>query len=177
MCVCLCTHGGGDNTETRQQHAAPPSNPKVPHMNESGWSEQVGGLDREPIVKRRLGRGDTKQKPVINGTTATPLLQQKIRDVGTRATEITKQQKIFLSVTVGISCNFFFLFWFERKKKKGEISTRSVGSENKGDAKAQRGQCAREEKEISLGSFPSFHEYSMIYGDRWECSMQFNTCT
>lgn len=96
----------GGHNKTRQQHAAPPSNPKVPHMNESGWSEQVGGLDREPIVKRRLGRGDTKRKPVINGTTAAPLFSQmKIRDVGTRATGTTEQneKKRFLSVTVGIS--------------------------------------------------------------------------
>lgn len=93
VCLCcVCIRMGGHN-KTRQQHAAPPSNPKVPHMNESGWSEQVGGLDREPIVKRRLGRGDTKRKPVINGTTAAPLFSQmKIRDVGTRATGTIKEQ-------------------------------------------------------------------------------------
>lgn len=48
MYVCMFVFVRGD--KTRQRQAAPPS--KVPHMNESRWSEQVGGLDREPIVKR-----------------------------------------------------------------------------------------------------------------------------
>lgn len=134
----------GGHNKTRQQHAAPPSNPKVSHMNESGWSEQVGGLDREPIVKRRLGRGDTKRKPVINGTTAAPLFSQmKIRDVGTRATGTTEQneKKIFLSVTVGISCNIFFSCGnLKRRKRRNIFNPFGLGSENKATPKPRGGK-------------------------------------
>lgn len=113
-------------------------------MNESGWSEQVGGLDREPIVKRRLGRGDTKRKPVINGTTAAPLFSQmKIRDVGTRATGTTEQneKKIFLSVTVGISCNIFFSCGnLKRRKRRNIFNPFGLGSENKATPKPRGGK-------------------------------------
>ena len=164
MFVCLYLYGA-----TRQRHAAPPS--KVPHMNESRWSEQVGGLDREPIVKRWLGCGDTKQKPVINGKQQRPpsfffISQKKINDVAGLEQHCSSSKHWNRTTTTeNISfCHgwhflyFFFMIWTILEENKKEISTHSVGSEkqkNKATPKP-RGAIRKRKKEISLGSFPTF---------------------